>query len=345
MRGFDPYPIKIVKPQFACFTGGDIQIILRNDLTQPCVLRVPGVIHHHWALGDGVQRKFVASGIGGIPGWQRIEIFREPLLVDVACWLRPRIQTLPRQAKFLQRLAVQLSDDGFCFWNERRVGCGLQVIAVHATHPALIFRPVMCEKTFGFDVGLPLIGVRLTTQRFVAVFAAKAAEKANARCALVVHDEVGIARELALAFGVDEGRKFESCCQLNQHVLPGSHIAIQRQNRMANRISRSVRLADGAVEKTDRVVALEIRCVGQHQVGKAHHLGIKSVGDNEKWNLVIARFVHGLQHVLRFGGVHRAVPRHVRHEQNQRVDFVWIAFNCVLDHGMHHAVRGEWRFP
>ena len=47
----------------------------------------------------------------------------------------------------------------------------------------------------------------------------------------------------------------------------------------------------------------------------------------------------------RLGGVHRRVPRHVRHVEEQRVDRVGIARPRVGDDHVHQPVRGERRLP
>ena len=47
----------------------------------------------------------------------------------------------------------------------------------------------------------------------------------------------------------------------------------------------------------------------------------------------------------RADGVHRRIPRHVRHEQHQRVDRIGIARDRVRDDHVHQPVRGERRLP
>ena len=45
------------------------------------------------------------------------------------------------------------------------------------------------------------------------------------------------------------------------------------------------------------------------------------------------------------GGVHRRIPRHVRHVHEQRIDRIGIAAPRVGDDHVHHAVNGERRLP
>ena len=55
--------------------------------------------------------------------------------------------------------------------------------------------------------------------------------------------------------------------------------------------------------------------------------------------ILVAHHAHGV------GRVHRRVPRHVRHVEEQRVDRIRIAGPGVVDHHVHQAVHGERRFP
>ena len=48
---------------------------------------------------------------------------------------------------------------------------------------------------------------------------------------------------------------------------------------------------------------------------------------------------------MRLGGVHRRVPGHVGHVQEQRVDRVRVARQRVADHHVHQPVRGDRRVP
>ena len=280
-----------------------------------------------------------------VPHRQRIEILREPLLVDFPGGLPTWVQPLTGKTKFLQRLGIKLRDDGLRLRNERGIRGGLQIVAIDAAHPALVVGPVMREEALRTDVGLPLLRIRFAAKRLFAILATEAREEADARRTFVVDDEVGVASEFARPVGFDERRELEPRRQLDQHVLPRPHIAVERQHRVADRIRCRVRLADRAVEKTDRVVALKVGRVRQHQISEAHRLAVKRVSDDQEGNLVIACLIPGAQHLLRARRIHRTVPRHVGHEQDQRVDGVRVALDGVLDHRVHHAVRSERCFP
>ena len=85
-------------------------------------------------------------------------------------------------------------------------------------------------------------------------------------------DEIAIVGELARAVAARERRKLQPRRELDQHVLPRPHVAIERHDRMPDRIGGRIGLGDRPIEQRYRVVALEVRRVGQHEIGERHRL-------------------------------------------------------------------------
>ena len=103
---------------------------------------------------------------------------------------------------------------------------------------------------------------------------------------------------------------------------------------------------DGAVEQRNAVPALEVGGVGQHEVGVGDGLGEVGVGVDDLGDLVVAGgWVLVSEMRQRGGQVHRRVPAHVGHVQEQHIDGVGIAAGGVGDHHVHEAVGGERSFP
>ena len=92
-------------------------------------------------------------------------------------------------------------------------------------------------------------------------------------------------------------------------------------------------------------MALEVSGIRQHQVGEGGHLRLESVADNQEGNFVFALFVAVIEHLAHLDGIHRRVPRHVGHEDQQGVDAVRIAAPGIGDHVVHHAVHRQRVFP
>ena len=158
-------------------------------------------------------------------------------------------------------------------------------------------------------------------------------------------DEVGVVAILARAVRVDERRQFQTRPELDQHILEGFALAFGREHRNAHRIARPVELGDRPVEHRHHVVALEIGRVGQHEIGERRHLGFERVADDQKRNAVLALLVAIVQHFPHGERVHGRVPRHVRHEDEKRVDAVRIAAPCVRDDVVHHPVHRKRMLP
>ena len=165
---------------------------------------------------------------------------------------------------------------------------------------------------------------------------------------LVADDEVAGSRaNLRVPSGLRERRKARAATRARP-ARPARAARRDRASRIGWRIASAggVGLGDRAVEQRDRVVALEVRRVGQHEIGEGDGLRLERVARRRRTESCSRRRASfARQHLARAGRVHRRVPRHVRHEQQQRVDRIGIAGDGVGDHHVHQAVRGERRFP
>ncbi len=361
MVRFDPDPVVVGETQAECRDAVHVQAVLGQDLPQPRVLRVPRVVHHHRPLGDRVQRILVGDGAParcadravraraferGVPEGQRIEILGQALAIDERGRLRPVVKPLSREAELLQRLRIHLQDHLHRRVAEQRMLLReLEVVLVRVTVIAHVLRPAMHEETLVLDVALPLLRIGLAAQGFVAVLAAPSGKKPDARYFLVVDDEILVVGELARAVGVGERGKLEPGRQLDQNFLPRPDVAIRIDDGLPDRVRRCVGLGDRPVEQRDRVVALEVRRIRQDQVGEAHRLRVERIDDDQKRDDVLSALVLLRQHFADPARVHRRIPCHVGHEQQQRVNSVRIAFDGVGDHHVHQAVGRERRLP
>ncbi len=175
--------------------------------------------------------------------------------------------------------------------------------------------------------------------------AAPAGEQADAGLALVADDVVGVVAIARLAGSGDEARQSQARAEVDQHVLKRPHVAIGLHHRLADGVARPFGAADRPVEQRDAIPALEIGRVGQHQIGVGDHLRVEGVGVDDARNLVVAARRLVAEHAGRLGGVHRRVPAHIRHVEEERVDRVGIAGPGVADHHVHQAVQAERRIP
>jgi hypothetical protein len=203
---------------------------------------------------------------------------------------------------------------------------------------------VMPESPIG-DVALQLIRVRRASAELVAVLAAPARERADAGRAFVAHHVVGIIAILRLPGFVHHAGQTQPRAEVEQHGLERPDVAIQWHDRPTNGIARPVRVTDGTFEQADAVVAFQIGGVRQHQIGIRHRLGKVGVGIDDERNLVFAAFVSVGEHGDGLAGVHRRIPRHVRHVEKQCVDPIRIASGGVRDDGVQQPVRRERRLP
>ena len=89
----------------------------------------------------------------------------------------------------------------------------------------------------------------------------------------------------------------------------------------------------------------KVRRVGQDQVRIGDHFRGIGIGVDDPRDDVVAILVGIGQHLHHPAGVHRRVPRHIRHIHEQRVDFIGIACMGVGDHHMHQPMGRHRVFP
>ena len=192
----------------------DEQVVVRVDLAQPRVLRVPRVVHRHRPLRDRSER--IAREIGRlrlqrrVVERQRIEVALDAL-AQVLRRLPARPLALRGEPELLQHLGIELDQDRIVEAAHAHALRPFHVALVPVAHVLVRRRQLVVEHAVVVRVHLPLLRVRLALQELVAVLAAPAGEEADARArlGLVVDDEVGVVAELARAVGVDEGRELE----------------------------------------------------------------------------------------------------------------------------------------
>ena len=194
------------------------------DLAQPGVLRIPGVVHGHRPLRDGVER--VAAQVGGcvfqgrIPKGQGVEIG-----VNAGAQMLRRLAAfclaLRGQAEGLQGIRINRQLHRIVLLPPAFFLRKVQVFAVPVAHEVHALWHVVLEHAVVLFVGFPLLGVGFATQMLVAVFATPAHQKSNAGLGLEVDYKVRIAGEFTRAFGRGESRELQAPGQLNQHFLEG----------------------------------------------------------------------------------------------------------------------------
>ena len=84
--------------------------------------------------------------------------------------------------------------------------------------------------------------------------------------------------------------------------------------------------------------------VRQDQIGIGHHFRGIGVGIDDPRDHIFPVLLIG-QHLHHRGGVHRRIPRHIRHVKEQGVDPVGVAGMGIGDQHMHQAMGGERIFP
>ena len=176
--------------------------LLAEDLAQPGILRVPGMVHRHRPLRDRVQRKVAvgrcaASSNGAIPERQRVEIGRDALAVAFPAATTGAV-ALRREAEALQRLDIELQHDRLGAGDQphRRRGfeIGLVGVLVVAAAPAAVRSSrsshwrCSASSWCGFGAPLPCC---------VAVLAAPAGERPDAGLRSCMDDVVGVAAGIA----------------------------------------------------------------------------------------------------------------------------------------------------
>ena len=304
----DPDPVAVFQFEPLCLGAVHIDRIGAVDLTQPCVLRSPAVIHRHRPLGDGVHR--VLRHIDRralerrIPERQGVEIGLDPLALGVGRLHRP--VSLRGEAEALQRLGIELHDDLVGGADKTDRGGVVQIILVGVLEIALFRRQLVLPETAILDIVPELVGIGRTGAVARPVLAAPAGQHADPRRALVIGDVIGIAARIAGgAVFRDQAGQADPRAQLDQHVLERADIAVRRHDRLADRIGGPVGRADRPVEQADAVPAFEIGRIGQHEVGVGHHLRPVGVGIEDFRYLVLpGRRIAIGQHVHRARRVH-----------------------------------------
>ena len=327
-----------------------IERVLPVDLAQPGVLAAPGMVHRRGALGDGVEGIFgridEAFLEGRIPDGQRRHGLHQPV------------------AQMLGRLVVAAAEGGGAEAGERFAieleGVVLGRVGEADLHgeigpggvPGLeiggLLGNLRRPESAVFDVARDLVGIGRAAAVAAAV-AAPARERADAGAALVAGHVVGVVAIKRRALGIDHAGELQPRAEVEQHRLEAAHARVAGAGRLhhrpADRIGDQIGLADRAVEQRDGVVALQIGGVGQHQVGEGDHLGGIGVRDDDLRDDVVARGVGARQHLHDGAGIHRGIPGHVGHVEEERLDRVGIARHGVRDDHVHHPVRGERRLP
>ena len=317
------------------------------DLPQPGIHRTPGVIHRHRPLGDGGKGEVVQVLAfvfqRRVPDGQRVAIARHPRAQ------RRRRLAFPmpfrREAEFLQGLRPDLQDHLIGVGDQpHRLGA-VQIGLVGVLEPLLFGRQVIAPEAAIVDVALQLVGVRLAEPLLAAIRPAEAGQRADAGRTLMVHDVVRVVLEARGAILLHEGRQAQPRAEFDQHILEGPDIAIRRDHRLADGIARAMRAADRAIQHGNAVPPLQIGGVGQDQVGIGHGLGKIGVRVDDVRNVVAAIGALIREDADHLGRVHGAVPGHVGHEHEQRVDRIGIIGPGIADDRVHHPMQAERRFP
>ena len=102
-----------------------------------------------------------------------------------------------RQPEFLQRLEIKLERDGHRSADEAHVLGPIEIGLVGVLVVALLRREVMLVEASLFDIRIELLWIRRAAAEALAVRAAKARERTDARAALVIDDVVRIAAGIA----------------------------------------------------------------------------------------------------------------------------------------------------
>ena len=138
----------------------------------------------------------------------------------------------------------------------------------------------------------------------------------------------------------------EPRAEIEQHGLERPHIAVGLDDRLADGIGRAIGFRDRPVEQRDAVPALEIGRVGQDEIGIVHHLRSIGVGiDDVRDDIFAGRLVLARSDAaIVFGDIHRRVPAHIRHVEEEHVDRdrdrAWPHWRspCASGHGRRSAL-------
>ncbi len=179
-----------------------------------------------------------------------------------------------------------------------------------------------------------------------AVLAAPAHQEADARLRLEVDDEVGVVAELARALGRGEGGELQARGQLDQHFLERLALAGGRHDRHAHRVAparRTRRSAGRACSSRRGARGRWCRAAPGRRRPTVSHWKASHTTRN---GILYSPFSSLRLSISRTAIVFmRRVPRHVGHEDQQRVDAVRVAAPRVGDHVVHQAVRRQRMLP
>ena len=203
----------------------------------------------------------------------------------------------------------------------------------------------MCLKEAAvFDIAVELFGVWRAAP-LLRPIPTPADQRAHAGAALVVDDVIGVVLELGAAILVHHAGQAQPRAQIQQHRLKATHIAVRVHHRPADAVPCCTGFRDRPVQQADAIVAFQIGGVGQDQVGVGHHLGRIGVGIDDAGNDIVAAVILVGEHPHHLGRVHRRVPRHIGHVEEQRVDAVGITRMGVGDQHVHQPMGRQRVFP
>ena len=157
---------------------------------------------------------------------------------------------LCREAEALQRLDIELQDDRLRRGDQPHRRRALEIGLVGVLEIELLGRQLVFPEAAIGDVAVELLRVGCALALRVALGAAPAGERPDARRALVQSDIILVAAGITgRAVRRHESGEAEPRAQLDQHILERPHIAVGRDDRLADRIPRSVGTADRSVEQ------------------------------------------------------------------------------------------------
>src|SRR6516225_10935986 len=221
------------------------------------------MVHMHWPLSQRVQRKAPAIGPRflerHVPEWERVEIGRDSFAMCLGRHHPP--MPAGREAEALKRLDIELQRDRVGSIDESHRDSGFEIGFVRVLEISLVFGQLMLPKTTVRDIPLELTWVGRALAYLFALGAAPAAERPDARPALVIDDVVGVASPITRrAFRCGKAGQPEPGADFDQHVLKRPNIAVRSHYRLTDSIRRPFDPADRAIEKRNAIPAFEIGC-------------------------------------------------------------------------------------
>ena len=308
------------------------------------------MIHRHRPLRDGIER--IALLVAQLR-LQRLIVERQRIeegfdaLAQMLGGLLALGLALRRQPELLQDIRVQVQQDRFGITRQAVTLRPFQIALVPVTHVLETFRQFVMVVTVVLFIHLPLVRVRFALHELLATLAAPAGEETNAGAGfhLIVDNEILVVAETTRAIGVRKCRQLEARGQLDQHLLERFALAGRRNHRNTDGIHRSVEFGDRPVEHRHDIVPLQVGRVRQHQVGIRHHFRLKGIADNDERDPIFAVLIFVVEHLAHLDRVHGRVPRHVRHEDHERVELVRVTAPGIGDDVVHEPVNRQRVFP